>query len=256
VDYLTIIQNTPFFHWQTELLIESFKLLNMQDNLVIGVVPSNKKSLVCTKNLKDHKRKFQSDKYPSDFLPINQAYLTYVALKKEIIKQPFALIHSDTIIVQPLNLIENNISFSVNPFILQDFKKFDKILPLGGICQFNDVPIIFFERVMYNTNQLINKLDADLVNRAAWMQTLAEYNAKGKVEGIPIEVKMWENLTKESSFIHYSKGYPPFFNKKMFSFNFNFSMSADNVFNVLENPENDITTSTHYIQQLIKLYKK
>lgn len=252
MDYLVVIQNTPFFHWQAELLIESFKIANMQDSLVVGIVDIDEKITIDLKNIRNHKRKFKSDNYPSDFIPINQAYLTYIALKKEIIKQPFALIHADTIFLKALSPIEGNISFSVNPHILNDFKTFDKILPLGGIYQFNAVPDVFFERVMYNTNQLINKLDKALVNRAAWMQTLAEYT-KGKVEGVPTEVKMWENITKEASFIHYSKGYPPFFNKKMFSDTI-FSLSADNVFNVLMDPENNITTSTNYMQQIVKSY--
>ena len=277
VDCLVTIQNNAFFHWQIELLIESFRLHNLEESLAIAVIP-DKRPLYknFTKNLRSHKRTFEFNPHPNAYLPINQCYAAYVALKTGFIKQPFVLLHSDTILTQPFREINDKICFSTNPtFIsklrseeclidlyLTEFAKQKKqyivALPVGGSYQFNDVELDFFERVMYRTIELLNFWDASkhpYVNQAAWMLTFLEYHGENRnVRGTLTEVPLSEDLINDTKIIHYANGLGAAFTKSMFKYNtINFSF-ADNPFDLLLREENNVTSATNYLRKVIQSY--
>ena len=277
MDYLVIIDNTPHFHWQAELLIESFKMKGLEDKLAIGIVDNRSKQRVNhTRNLIDHKRNFSFKGRTTQYDPSNFPYGAYLAIKEEIIKQPFVLLHADTILLKPIEAEETNVTFSRDDDPLEeilehtDFKTYFNLIlkrreiptlnisPVGGICQFNDIPPLFFEQMIMWADSLTNKWSErnwKYINKAALMLTLTDFLGILTLQGKNYEVPLIAHLG-EHNFIHYSKGLPPHFHKSMFTYSptkVAFS-NIDNPFQVLL--ENNPTTTTDYVQNVINSYKR
>jgi len=279
MDYLVIIENSPYFHWQAELLIESFKMKNLEDKLAIGIVDNKlkqKQQFNHTRNLINHKRTFSFKERTTHSSPSNFPYGAYLAVQEKFVEQPFVLLHADTVLLHPIKVEETNITFSRDDVALKDIIEntdfetyFDLILkrrkiptlnipPVGSVCQFNDVQPLFFEQMIMWADFLTNKWSKEnwkYINKSALVLTCADFLGILTIQGKNYEIPLMAHFGKHN-FIHYSKGLPPKFHKSMFTYNptkIVFS-NTNNPFQVLL--ENNPTTTTNYVQNVIHSYKR
>jgi hypothetical protein len=270
MEYLATIENTDYYHWQIELLIESFKLHGIQDKLAIGIVDQQKpirKNF--TKNLKQHKRVFFETSHSSEYSPINQSYLTYIALKNKVISQPFTLIHSDTVLVNPKEEIKNNIVFSISPYFLPALEKtidvnkiINQQIPLGGVYKFNNMPISFFqsvvERIQALTHKWIKTGDNKwkrvwkYANQMAWMSAFLQDDS---IDGVQIESQLFESISQDTEFIHYSNGFLPF-HKISFKYNSEIDLNEKNPFEIFSDPQYNINPTTNCLFKVSRSYNE
>ena len=75
--YFVSIENTSYFYWQIELLIQSFKMHGLENDLIISIadnqIPKNNmyfKNLIKHKNLYSHENVGKERNY----LPLNRIY--------------------------------------------------------------------------------------------------------------------------------------------------------------------------------------
>jgi hypothetical protein len=285
VDYFVSISNTVYHHWQLELLIESFKMHGIEDQLCVGVSRIDGPAMVDnTKNLRAHERKFTYNPVEHKNSLTNFPYGLFMALENGFIKQPFAVIHADMVMKSPIEKVpKENITFSGDPYWKISLEK-DKldlskhinriaeqkkslvtdgevsldVLPMGGIYVFNDCPKEFFERTVRWSLHLSDNLDKQhwqYVVRSAFMLAMMDY-----LGGISFQGTYEHELTlldhkRDANFIHYCKGMPPFFTKKMFTFEppLGFTTATGDPFSVLM--EYDITSTAAYMQKVVKAYK-
>jgi len=106
VDFVTIVENKPIFHWQIELLIESFKKFNLEDNLYVYFIGTNDSNIIFNKHIKNHKNcvflENKSIKYGYHHFSFYEALTNY---KEKVPDNDFCLIDADCI------LTNNDFSF-------------------------------------------------------------------------------------------------------------------------------------------------
>lgn len=272
--YLASIEACPYFLWQIELLIESFKLHNMQDDLVIAVATRDKGIEVC-KNFGQHGNKFfhinRRDKEGAYF---NKPYATTVALEKKYIeKENYVLIEPDMVLVKPLKESDVNITYANDQFYTKELlesegyavsKIMQEILTeqsvndpmdfywpfLGGVVQFKNVDDWLFKRILHWGNKIKNKnapLHGRYVAKTAWVLTFFESFDAYTFKSENYESTMEDFDTR--NFIHYYHGYPPVFNKQVFQWGKKWSLSGHTPFEslLMYNP----TPATDYMQKII-----
>jgi hypothetical protein len=235
MQYFVSAENIAYHHWQLELLIESFKMHNLQDSLVIGLAANTEPIYSEPINLSSHKNVFIHDNVGKEknCPSFNRAYGLYVALNKDLIKAPLTILHPDTILVKPLELKNIDVTFQIDPdFTIERSKseeflknvkeakniKEDLWLPLGDTICFEKLPDDLVKRVLkitdYLTETHANWEDAE---KTGWALTLLEYYGHLSYYGtVALENTLLD--TELKSFIHYRRGLPPYFNKHMFHF--------------------------------------
>jgi hypothetical protein len=136
MQYFVSIENRPYHHWQIELLIESFKMRNLDHKLVIGVNEFEEKpSIFDIRNITEHKNKIY---YNQIFHPL---FGMIAAQEEGLLKQPFTFIHPDMLLIQPIVLNnKNNLTFHLRNYPDEKLTKtldyFPKSMPrieLGGV---------------------------------------------------------------------------------------------------------------------------
>lgn len=281
MDYIVSIENNPYYRWQTELLIESFKMRGMQDNLLIAIAEHDGPQYRgFVKNIYEHERKFTHNNYGREKkCPyLNRAFAVLTALKHDRLRQPFTVLHPDMILYAPMEEMgEYNILFhmtperpalraKIKPFITRSLlgKKVPETVPwLGteGISAFKDVPQIFFNKVLTNATQIMQSfpdLSSKEVDIAAWSVTFYEYFGLFNVKGRGIECPLVYNLDSIPSTValHYTHGIPPFFTKLHFKFDdpVQFNLAPPDPIAVFldYNP----TTATDYLHKVVRSYRK
>jgi len=103
--YIVSAENKPYFYWQLELLIESFKRHGQESNLIIGLAETDTPA-VFPINMKGvdiilHQNLGQQMNYS----PVNKWIAVWAAMKSGRIKpeDQFCLIDPDMVMVRPIN---------------------------------------------------------------------------------------------------------------------------------------------------------
>jgi hypothetical protein len=239
-----------------------------------------------TRNLHAHERKFAFNIIPQENTAINFPYSLLLAIHNNYIKQPCVVIHADMVLVDPIPEPQDNIVFSGDPFwpisVKQDgvdlsshiktlseqktslvaangfsYQVSLDILPMGGVYSFKNVPPPFFERVVRWSMFLSNKWTKDKwqhVCRSAFMLTMFEFLGGLVFRGAnEYEMTMLDN--KAANFVHYTKGLPPLFNKKMFTFEppLGLATAPNGPYEILA--EQDLTSGCSSVQKVVKSYQ-
>lgn len=287
MQYFVSAENSSYFYWQLELLIESFLMHGMEKNLVIGLAENDSSKIKgYSKNLVKYGEKFihSNEGKKLNYLPLNRANSIRYALAYKILKFPFVLIHADMLLRNPINLSEDDSKFGVvvnnfeetsaverksiqeaiKPEIERiaedrklDVKSFPEIPSFSAPVVFNEsfeyIWDVFFSKLQSNTLNFIEKKGKEFpCERAAWEQTLMESfqhcAVKGSFMSAPL---MFED--DNVNFIHYKTGIPPVFNKKFFKFeNGIFNGSGTGPFETVL--EHNPTVNTNYMHQVIRSY--
>lgn len=271
MEYFVSIENKTYFLWQIELLIESFKQHNQEDNLIIGIAENdNPVANKYTKNILNHKRKFIHPNYGKkyNFPQSNKIYSLISALDNEFITQPFTLIHPDMVLQHPINEIKSNLMFgaTINEKDLQnkiesDIKQIiskrligDNVdwFTMGDVITFNGVPKTMFYRILEHMQILSTKFGKDWnIIKAAIMLTFFEIcgNVSHEVNN-DLEIGLIQENEK-ANFIHYKYGIPPAFSKLHYKYENEFGYFAvgDGPYATLLEHNPNITTN--YLQSII-----
>lgn len=284
MQYFVSVENSNFFYWQLELLLESFLMHDIQESLVIAVAENESPKIKeYTKNLVKYGVKIvlpnigKEKKYPQ----ANRIYSLHKLYEENVIKLPFTIIHSDMVLKNPLekyndeefDIIINNydIKNKLVEDLLEEEEFKEKIFSNTSLPE-NFNPIEFISSMPIIFNEKLNKdifdkfLDKLIINleyllkikgtefpceAAAWKLTFLEaighYNATGKLLTSDLL-----SSNDDTPFIHYNIGIPPVFNKRFFKFD-NSSYYYDGPFENLM--QHDLSDNTKYVQKLIKSYK-
>ncbi len=262
MNYLVSAENTCYQHWQLELLIESFKLKGLQDRLLIGLAHNDEdKYLDYTVNLK-HANAFIHENFGQslDLIEANRPYAVYAAQLQGLLKQPFALISPDMVMIEPVKPGKEQITFQINPAFtsagvdeqFHDLAKVKEIepfwFPVGAVMVFNDVPLDFFLRVI-QWCQLLGKNE-----KAAWALTFFEYYGHMTYEGTHgYEVSLLDYVPRHN-FIHYKHGMPPYFNKYLYRYRPPEVLSMGDPFEDIL--QNNPTPVSNIMQDVVRSYCK
>lgn len=255
MQYFVSAANNFYFYWQLELLIQSFKELNLENDLVIALAETNTAHSLWKepKNLIAHKRKFSHSSH--DYKPLNKIHSILFALENGLLEQPFVLLHPDMVLKKPITVNkEDNLVFD-NSLIFDDElkSKLESLIKLNwfsaaGSMVFQNVPIDFFK-------QIISKLsgnDKDWEEeRAAWILTINEFVGHFQIRGDSFECQLLDNDNK--NIIHYRYGLPPTFHKKFFKKS-NLMFTGSSPYQAIL--DSDSTLNTHYLVDLINKYFK
>jgi len=286
MQYFVSAEDTTYHHWQLELLIESFKLHGVQDQLVIAVAQNNEQKLVdYNHNIKNVKNIFLHENIgrKRGYLPLNRPYSLNTAINQGFIKQPLTVIDPDMMLVSPLPHPVENVQFQLKPLFTLDYveqnhcnvrKHIGELLklknkedsqinywiPLGNVMTFNSVPNEFFGRVVEWTEILeyerkkSTKENWWYTEKVAWIMTLLEYHGHLSYKGrYNYEMNMLDNNVN-NHFIHYNHGLPPVFSKRMYRYQPPSGFTMGSLFDVLL--ENNPTSTTNYMQEVVRSYLK
>lgn len=286
MQYFVSIENSSFFYWQIELLIESFVMHGLQDNLVIAVAENDDPKIKgYSSNLVRYGTKFMhvNSGIEAGHLPLNRVVALRTALAEGLVSFPFSLIHSDMILKNPFpedgfckdyGMVVNSLD-ETSEKTRRDIK--DAIRPgLGKIAEerslnmadlpeippfsapivfnesFRQLSDVFFARLQSNTEDLIEAKGGDFsCERAAWELTLTEAFQHCSVKSEFMATPLMSDES-DTNFIHYKNGIPPLFHKKFFKFD-KFSANVGRCpFEVML--EHNPTPNTAYVHKAIKSY--
>jgi len=241
--YFVSIENIDYFYWQTELLIQSFKMHGIEDDLIIAIAENETiKSTPYILNLSKHKNCITHRNLgrENDCLELNRIYSLTVALRKNILTFPFTLIHSDMVLNKPIQPYESNIT--TNTYQLEDeeidmFIDFDEIknnlIKTGVLKSLNNFyyshPIVFnhdenttdsFKENFFNflLADVINSIGGDqeekyrrFFEKSSWKKSLLKSVGHCEISGDVLSCNITDEI--DVPFIHYDKGIPPSFSK-------------------------------------------
>lgn len=277
MEYFVNCENTPYYHWQLELLIESFKRHGLEKQLLVGLAeataPINKH--FC-RNLYSHERLFAHQNIGSirGYKGLNRTYSLYWAVNSKAISQPVCYMASDVVLRRPLDIsFQGNVPgivFDPDPFFTIDEAEktvgpfwewrgrpksdYDlRWVPVGPIMIFNQIPAMIFQRVSTIAESLaLQQLLAgkeiwEHTDKLAWAINLADYVGHIQIRG---DYTLAMNMLGggDSPFIFYEHGLPPVFNKTMFQYSPPNYVSFGDPFEVLA--ANSPTPASHFISQL------
>jgi hypothetical protein len=286
MQYFVSIENSSFFYWQIELLIESFVMHGLQDRLVIAIAENNNPKLKgYSSNLIKYGTKFihSNSGMESGHLPSNRVVALRTALAEGLLAFPFSVIHSDMILRKPLpdegffsdyGMVVNSldeasektrreIKEAIRPGLVRiseernlPISELPEIPALSAPIVFNDsfkqLSDVFFARLQSNTADLIETRGVEFpCEKAAWELTTTEAFQHCSIKSEFMASPLMSD-EKETNFIHYKNGIPPVFHKKFFKFDDISANVGRCPFEVML--EHNPTPNTAYVHEVIKSY--
>lgn len=245
IQYITCIDNSIYYHWQIELLIQSLRQSKNNSKLIVAI-PNQNKTFPCIyhfyKNLSQHPDVVYYQELPQkDHL--GSVYVPWIFSQKNILPETFCLISCDCIFQKPIVLEERScpeIHVALDPFFnfelatsyLGNFwssfgidhssKIKDRWIPLGQAILFNKISTQFFEKVVQIAETLVKKQIEDnqsvweMTPRVAWILAMIFYSADFQIKNsIDVQYIISNN---EGNFVTYEHGMNDMFNKKQFLF--------------------------------------
>lgn len=268
MNYFVTVTDHQTTQWQTELLLESFKVHNLQDKLHVALIPTEQPNI--GKNLSNHKNleRYANIGKLRGFEKLNKLYAILHALTTGKLTQPFIAFEPEMVLFHPIQFESYagpQIIFQSSHFLTQEFAQKtvpnlanylpqQQWLPIGKIVYFNNIPIEYFHQVIRYTEFMAfeqlreNKEIYSETERIAWASNvMSMINAACIIGTGNLEQTMSDNT--HHTFINYEDGLLPFFSKKMFSY----SISFGNPFEILSNlPIQYATTSTEFLAFLAR----
>jgi hypothetical protein len=242
--FVSLINNSPAYQWQMELLIESFKKHHIEDNLYIAIAPEEfPYHYENNFNILRHQKIYGYENIGKKrgYEPLNSLYFLSWSISSGKIKQPFTLLQPDMILYEPfepslaggyaevLFMPDHEFSFEeaaeIGPFWewfskSKDFYQ-ENWTPIGSLMAFSEMPQDFFYNVVLYAEKLLimqvsnNKKVWKYTIKLAWVLAFAEYAGKFVCRG-DYSLVMPLLGSGNSPFICYDKGIPPYFHNSMY----------------------------------------
>jgi hypothetical protein len=285
MDYIVSAEDTPYYHWQLELLIQSFKRHGLEDNLLIALAnrdvprtPDFARLLSKHKRIMNHENMGRKRGYAY----LNKPYAVTTALGKGELKAPFTVIEPDMLLYRPVQPENEPISFQIKEHFslgkveehvnikkhIKDatFGKSDSLwLPVGSVYSFGDVPHDMFSRIVSWAEVLAFesfKKESEkkktveywkYLERAGWALGFLNYIGFTPYKGTHTYEMSLLDHNVHHNFIHYTNGMPPMFSKHMFKYEPpDYISGGITPFNAMlqETP----TTASLYMHQVVQSY--
>lgn len=261
MNYFVSVEDSYYHNWQLELLIESFKLLGLGDNLYISVAKSDKEYFKNNKNLLTHAKKYihKNIGRESGILKLNKWGSLYTLIEKNIINLPITVLDPDVVIYKDIKIQDEQLIFSFDPsftynkkysrFIKIPKDEMDKWPNLGEVFVFNDLSSNFFKDMAIFCQMVGLDPNRYQTDKLALLGALWKHKVNRILPSIDIEGNLIESQLK--NIISYRHGVNPAFNKKLYkNNNMNFSMASDNPIKLLSRM--DYTPSLEYVSNIAK----
>ena len=263
--YFVGIENRAYHHWQIELLIESFRMLKMDERLVIGVGDCETgPEPFDIRNLVGHKNKIAHEQQQAHSL-----FAMVTALESGILTQPFAYIHPDMLMMKPLVLDDKdtNIIYHKSNYPDLELEATHKLFPnelpclsMGGVVVFQNTPMSYFHGAWNWAKQFSEKAKnvAPLMNNCDPIRAglIAAFYANSTLSAKAdyFESTLWSYSLNHGCFLHYRHGLPPLFSKNhYYKIPGEVILGDKDPYKVLLN--NNPTLATNYMQDVIRSYK-
>ncbi len=236
--------------WKIELLIESFKIVNLEDSLIVGISKST--ANLYPKNLLEHKHKIEIKNSS------NSCFDRFTLLKKVmesgLLEETFTLIHSDTLFVKPIPNILNDCSMLVfenkKSEVCKQWWESNQNVPwmeLGGNMILHKFPIAAIDSAIsfaVSQNNIVN------IEPIIWNFIVNLF----KIITTPHSFTMGVKEPIDASFIHYNESFLPYFDKREFDDRIGVRFSEEgNPINALKSIPSTVGT---YIKIIIDNYQK
>lgn len=284
MQYFVSAENTSYFYWQLELLIESFAMLGVEDSLVIALAENDsRKTGGFSTNLVKHKNKFVHPNTGRDkgYLPLNRIEAIRYALAYGALDFPFALIHADMVLKRPIEepksefplIVLNNFDESMGEEEAVkgeikgpiqelaesrgvEFESIPKVPFLSPPTVFNkafsSISEVFFSKVQVNMTDIVMRRGVDFpCEKAAWELAISESFQHCEVTGRFMAAPLLFE-SDDVNLIHYKAGIPPVFHKKFYKYEEGNYFAGQGPYETLV--ENNPTVCTDYMQAVIKSY--
>lgn len=240
-------ENTAYYQWQFELLIESFVENRQQNNLLIMVAETDDPGYRPAFNLPQHPNKYAHSNIgvKKGFKKLNQLYSLLYALENKLIPETYTILEPHIALAQPgFDPFEEDrpraCIFAPDPFFTFDAAEkfvgeFWKIMPntkdyyqrnwvpLGNVISIKEIPTDFVRRTIYLAETLI--LQQILEKKPVWEDSVKlawALNLSDVVDQVYIlgTYGITSTLidTAQTPFVDYEHGMPPVFNKSMFTY--------------------------------------
>ena len=274
MQYFVSIENNAYCRWQTELLIESFKYHNLQDNLVIAIAHNEENDIPnFTKNISAHTNKFVHENLGQKCKSFNKTRSLIMALENGLLKKPFVLLHSDMLLFNPMT-IKQNFVYDINTSDLDEIKNLlsNRIkeslqkkdgwfawIPLGHTMIFDEkIPDSFFIAMHRTLESLLKEFgNLKLLERAAWLLTIYKeliFNEEElSISGDYLEQDLLAHNVHRN-IIHYKHGIAEF-HKCHYTYRPPEFWALDGQDPLDSLYANNFTTSTNFAYDLVEKYR-
>lgn len=285
MQYFVSTENTSYFYWQLELLIESFAMHGLQDDLVIAMAENDSQKVGgFSSHIVGHANKFihPNEGRHTGYLPLNRVGSIRYALAYGLLRFPFVLIHSDMVMRRPLedpagdqpSIILNN--FEDFPISEEDVVKKEIASDLESLAEergvtvdelpkvpflsppiifnesFASVAEVFFARLQNNMMKIADRRGPSFpCEKAAWELTLTESFQHCSVAGKFLASPLLFD-SEDSNFIHYRTGIPPVFHKKFYRYEEGVYLVGQGPYDTLL--EHNPSLGTDYVQRVVRSY--
>lgn len=257
--YFVSAEKSPYFFWQLELLIESFRLNKIENELVIALADVSENTglpkLLSKSNCFLHENFGRNCGY----LPANKPLSILAAIQNKLISQPFILLDPDYVIRRPISKVPKEVGCPKQsymelshirniPWDIDKFLKNEKLWhPCGASYYFNNIP----ENVFFEVPKLIQKFGGGwwCIEMVAWM--IAFINNNVKVEEIQYEELLTDSF--DCDLIHYHHGVPEHFWKHNFK-NIPFNCFSFEPYKAILSLNPEISSSVRYLQKVVRSY--
>ena len=238
--YFVSIENINYHRWQVELLIESFKRLSIEEDLIISIASNTDLPIKkFTRNLTLHKNKFSHENHGKKigYLPANKLLGFYLAVKGGLISKEFTILHPDMVLVQVVPPTTLDYSMSLegnlkNTIVGREIGK-DLIEELGQRVQLN---------LDHGQNNSLEASLTEFINRNSL-----------RVSATNIENNLI-NSFPGAAVIHYRNGLPPLFHKKNHIYTPPDYFVTDDPYDAI--CKSGVTEPMDYLIQVVDSYRK
>lgn len=280
MEYLVSAESHPYYHWQIELLVQSFKKIHQEKNLLVVLTESDAPQSVEFNKLIESLPRIQGFENLGKIRghePLNNLYCLQWAVQAGLVKQPFAwLLEPDFILRHPLDPKFNEYAECFfYPDIFFSFNEAAKIgpfwkwlgkeksdyqsrwMPVGNLMIFSKLPIDIFAIIsnraeLLATHQLLeNKPISNKTIYLALATVLSDFSDNIFCKGdYTLSSGIMEST--DSYFISYEQGMLPNFHKSMFTYAPPNYVSFGNPIQILS--ENFPSPNAYYVSCVAKDY--
>lgn len=249
MQYFVSIENTAYYQWQIELLIESFKKHNLQDKLIISIAENDEPPFIKinNKNLLNHKNKYV---HSSNLIKSTNKLIGLIhCLQSNIINESFAIIEPDMVLMKPLSdEMEENVIFDQDDYLELEIDP-ELFLPLGDVIVFNkQVDLNLFVKIINKIKELGSEKESWIIELKKHL-FLNEINVKSK--------HLTQTLLNHdliTNFISYKHGIPPEFSKLYYKYEKPIGFVPNGLDPLTAIYMNNVTTATNYVCDIITSY--
>lgn len=274
--YIVSVENTSYFYWQLEILIESFLIHGIQDDLIICIAENDSPKVGgYSKNIVKYGKKVIHENLgrQKGCLVANRLYSIRNMVRSGELDCPFVIIHSDMILKNPIDKYNKSFDIVMNNFGVSKNYEVDNYLEEIGLRKNSEedldipfaMPIIFnesankefvnnfFDKLIINFEEILKEKVSPKFpfEKATWIRTMIESYGFYSASGAFLTTELTHSEDFDVPFIHYKNGIPPIFSKKFFQFTEPFRYQNGPYECLMEN---NSTPNAEYVNYVIRSY--